>query len=458
MRTKILPLCVLSLLMQGVAVSCLDDNEYTYSDEANIMSFSIGDIETVIVNGDDTTTFVVEGEDVSFTIDQIGRRIYNNDSLPYQTDVRKVTTSINSTAQYITYILPDRNGEDSVCLWSSSDSLNMASPLSLTVYAPSGLYSRIYEVRLNVHQVDPDSLTWQKMEGTGYPGMQISGKQKAVCWEGRVFVFADKEPQVEVTSTEDGRTWTALVSLNGLDAKADYSSVLAFQGRLWLIAGNEVYSSSNGVDWRKEPVHATGLVAAFSHKLIAVDNGEFIEGVLSDGTDLQWNRSGSLVPEHFPDGGYAFALSPLKTNYAIEQLILLGKEDDGAVDADSTAIWASYSDDNRWIRYETESNHCPNLSDMGMISYDDALYVFGGKGRLDGEEQEAFQYFYESRDDGLTWKPVEEHFMFPRELVGMAQSFSYVVDSEHYIWIMPSGNAAFWKGRLNRLGFDKTKE
>ena len=459
MRTRIGPLCVLLLLVQGIAVSCLDDdNELTYSDEANITGFSIGDIETVIINGGDTTTFVVESGDVSFTIDQIGRRIYNNDSLPYQTDVRKVTTNIASTAQYITYILPDRNGKDSVCLWSSSDSLDMSSPLSLTVYAPSGAYSRIYEVKLNVHQVDPDSLTWRKMEGTGYPGPQMTGKQKAVWWKDRVYVFADNEPQVEVASTGDGNAWTALAPLNGLDAKADYSSVLAFQNRLWLVAGNEVYSSSNGVDWQKESVQATALVAAFSHKLVAIHDGKFIEAVASDGGSLQWNLEGSPVPDDFPDTGYASALLPLKTNYEIEQIVLLGKRNEMASGCDSTAIWSTYSDDGRWVRYESESNFCPCLDDMAMIAYDDALYVFGGKGRLGDTELEAFRHFYESRDDGLTWKAVEDRFMLPRELAGMAQSFSYVVDSEHYIWIMPSGSDAFWKGRLNRLGFERADD
>ncbi len=459
MRTKILPLCVFLLLMQGVAVSCLDDNsDLTYSNEANITSFSIGDIETVIINGDDTTTFVVESEDVSFTIDQIGRRIYNNDSLPYQTDVRKVTTSIGSTARYITYVLPDRNGNDSVCLWSSSDSLDMSSPLSLTVFAADGQHSRIYEVKLNVHQMDPDSLHWHKVEGTGYPGMQMAGKQKAVCFDGRVYVFADGEPQVQVTSTEGGNSWTALASLAGLDAKADYSSVLAFQDRLWLVAGGEVYSSSNGVDWSKEPVHATGLVGAFSRKLIALDNGKFIEAGLSEEGQLEWNLDGPPVSDDFPVGGYASVSLPLKTNYEIEQMIMFGEGHEMASDCDSTAIWSRYSDDDRWIRYESESNHCPCLSDMAMIAYDDALYVFGGEGRFDGEDQDAFRHFYASQDDGLTWKRVEEHFMLPEELAGMSQSFSYVVDSEHYIWIMPSGSAAFWKGRLNRLGFEMAKE
>ena len=48
---------------------------------------------------------------------------------------------------------------------------------------------------------------------------------------------------------------------------------------------------------------------------------------------------------------------------------------------------------------------------------------------------------------------ITEKAMLPTALAGKNMPFSYLVDNSDYIWIMPSGSDAIWKGRINRLGF-----
>lgn len=455
MKIKIAGVLVSWLAVSLLSVSCLnDDTEITYSDDASITAFSIQDIETVLINDTDTVTFTTSGSDYPFTIDQLGGRIYNNDPLPYRTDIKKVALTISgSSGSFRTYTLKDRNGADSTVVWSSSDSLDFTSPVLFASYAPNGITNRVYEVKINVYQVDPDTLIWQRVEGSNYPGASIQGKQKAVCFQGKVFVFAESASQVEVASATDASTWTALTPLPGLNAKADYSSVMVFNGKLLIVAGSEVYSSVDGLTWQKEPVTATGLVSAFSDRLIAVNAGQWVEAVPQPDGTLQWNETGVETPAGFPEGGYISVTMPCATNNSIEQTVMIS---DWESTTGATTVWTVYSNQNQWVSYTTGDNadySCPKLEDMAMIRYDNALYVFGGKG-MDGEDEvEAFGGFYQSRDNGLVWKLLTEKMSFPEELRGTEASFSYVVDEDSFIWIMPSGSNVVWKGKVNRLDF-----
>lgn len=454
MKIKILPLLASLFMVSLVVTSCLDDDtNITYSDDASITKFSINDIKTVIIEEKDTTTFTVKGTNYPFTINQLSGSIYNNDSLPYRTDVKKVSVSMSATGTYITYKLQDRNGKDSICTWSSTDSLDFTKPMAFTVYAANGIANKTYQVKINVHQVDPDSLIWNKIENTNYPGKSISGKQKALLFENKVFVFADASPQVMVSYATNADAWSTLTSLEGLDSKADYSSVTVFNNKLFIIAGGAVYSSGNGINWQKEPVMATGLVSTFTNRLIGINNGKFIEATLSGG-NLQWDETGMEAPAGFPESGYHSVTLPFVTNNSIEQTVMISSMESSM---DSTTVWTTYSNQNNWISYVTNRNHynCPKLDNIAMIHYNGALYVLGGKGKNGDEEIEAFQYFYLSRDYGLVWKPVKEKVMLPSELLGHNGPFSCVVDADDNIWIMLSGSDTVWKGKINSLGFNK---
>lgn len=454
MKIKILPVLISLFVVSFAVTSCLDDDtNITYSDDASITKFSINDIKTVIIEGTDTTTFTVEGSNYPFTINQLGSNIYNKDSLPYRTDVKKVSISMSATGAYIRYKLKDQSGKDSICTWSATDSLDFTDPIAFTVYAPDGITNKTYEVKVNVHQQDPDSLMWNKIENTNYPGQFISGKQKAVLFKNKVFVFADASSQVAVTYATNANTWSSLMPLAGIDSKADYSSVIVFNNQLFIIANGEVYSSDDGINWQKELVGATSLVSTFSDRLIGINDGKFLEATLV-GNNLQWNETGVDVPVGFPVSGFSSVTLPFSTNNVIEQTVMISSSENTV---DSTTVWTIYSNQNHWVNYVTDRTNynCPKLDNIAMIHYNDALYVFGGKGKNGDEEVEAFQYLYVSQNYGLVWKALMEKVMLPSELLGHNVPFSYIVDSDNCIWIMLSGSEVVWKGRINSLGFNK---
>ncbi len=452
MKIKLLTILTSLFIISLALTSCLDDDDNTeYSSEVYISGFSIHNIKTVIIEGTDTTTFTVPGNAYPFSIDQMNGKIYNSDSLPYQTDIKKVAVNIGSQGR-VTYKLKDQSGQDSLCIWSSTDSLDFTNPILFTVYAYDGIATKTYEAKINVHKVKPDSLTWNKIETSNFPGTSVTGKQKAVWFNDKVFVYADTKPQVQVTYSTDAADWSTITALTGLNAKADYSSVTAFRNKLYIVAGNEVYSSANGIDWEKEPAAATGLISAFNTKLVGINADKLVEATYSN-QELIWRETTNAVPADFPASGYIAVTKPLATNEAIEQTVMISGNYNSA--NDSTTVWTLFSNESEWMKYTTDRTklNCPNLENIALISYDDQLFVFGGKGKYGDTEAEAFQYFYSSHDKGLSWKPVKENVMFPKEFLGKNTPFSYIVDKENYIWIMWSGEDNVWKGRINRLGF-----
>ena len=78
--------------------SCLgsDNNEeYDFYDDAAISSFSLGTMSKTVFTLDskgEDSMYVEEykGSEYKFSIDHVNGKIYNLDSLPYRTDVKKV--------------------------------------------------------------------------------------------------------------------------------------------------------------------------------------------------------------------------------------------------------------------------------------------------------------------------------------------------------------------------------
>ena len=95
---------------------------------------------------------------------------------------------------------------------------------------------------------------------------------------------------------------------------------------------------------------------------------------------------------------------------------------------------------------------------MSLIRYNEMLYAFGGAGQHQGAI-EAFSTFYQSKDNGITWTTANKKMTFPEEFGTLYEqakgNYSCIVDNQQFIWIMWSQTGEVWRGRINKLGFDK---
>ena len=134
--------------------SCLGSNdtiEYEVSTDAQLVYFSLSHDSLAVL------------ATAKFSIDQAKGLIYNYDSLPYLTDTAQIASQ--AIVQYTAgsgsspYIRVEYLDGDTAWI-ASGDSVRIASPFELALYAPDGYSKKTYTVSINIHQIDPDSVQY----------------------------------------------------------------------------------------------------------------------------------------------------------------------------------------------------------------------------------------------------------------------------------------------------------
>ncbi|MBO5866414.1 MAG: hypothetical protein J6Q73_10250, partial [Bacteroidaceae bacterium] len=221
----------------------------------------------------------------------------------------------------------------------------------------------------------------------------------------------------------------------------------------------DLYVSADAVNWSIS-CQGKGFVA-----IVAVSD-EANEMWLATATELLCSDDGSsfevagVLPESFPFYGLSLASYPLSHNKNIIRNMLVGY--DNQTMSGAPVVWSKLSNEQKWVRYNNAGNiyGCPALKNLSVLHYDDFLYAFGNGGSAAGEDVEAFDTFFVSKDNGIVWKPAGSFYLrFPEALKGNETPFVSVVDSNNFIWIITTDdNATVWKGIINRLGFKNNKE
>lgn len=474
MRIKFLSVIVSFLAISFAMSSCLDnDNTIEYGTDPTIHSFSINDIETDRLiengnyNGTEDTTIVIKltGANYPFTIDQLSAgsfnyddgdevktgtytgAIFNKDSLPVGTNIKKVVINM-SVNGYVTYNRKNISGKDSLCLWSSTDSLDFTNPIYFSVYAQDPTLSpKIYQAKINVHKQYPDSLEWKQMPESNFA---ITGEQRAVLFNNNIFVYS-ANAAYQGKLTQDGNITWEKINLSGFPAQVP-TSLIAFNGNLYATNDNtKYYTSDNGIAW-SEHIFTEGSIKTF----LGVSKEQLLAAVEKDGKKYsyalkanEWISQGELSST-FPTKGIASVTYPLKHNTSIDKTIILSN--DNNVDNENAVCWALLSNSKTWTQYSPSSGssyNCPRLDNLAFIHYNNELYAFGGKG------DNAFKTFYISKDEGIIWKEATNNISIPKSFQenNKNNDFSYVVDDNNFIWIMWSNSNEVWRGRINKLGF-----
>jgi hypothetical protein len=137
--------------------------------------------------------------------------------------------------------------------------------------------------------------------------------------------------------------------------------------------------------------------------------------------------------------------------------------DGGNAGADTTHVaWGKLTNDATWGNLLLSANsgaYLPRLAHVAMVAYDHRLMAFGGANQNGGQSIDAFAQFYVSEDGGISWDVPTRYLFFPEEFATLynraSGQFAATVDENDYLWILWGGNAGVWRGRINRLGFDK---
>lgn len=455
----ILLLAITSVL----AGSCVSDQEVVYNDYCYIQGVTLGSVkrETHMLDsvGKDTTIrSTYTGSNFGMTIDQRTLLIENKDSLLYGSNLDAILVDITFTGASLFY----RTKEDVDTVWttySSADSMDLRKPIELMLVSNDGYSTRTYTLKLNVHQVEGDSLYWIK-DGDAVPQLQGLSQQQAFMLQGRLAVLAKKGDAVILVEHSAEGVWNE--SATNLPAETKVETLVK-QGIALFVSTTEgdFYFAVDGKTWQKMNVTQYPgfvLTGATPDYLYALKDGELFRCDMNEQGDWIFQlETLDESPVYLPSVGIKTVLMELSDDS--RRLVMVGNRSE---ESDNTSVvWSKMWDEDipegeaAWMFFnQTEENKCvlPQLEYLNLIQYDDKCMAFGGASVTGKGTHKAMDALYISQDYGITWNKDSELHL-PKALKGVNGPISSVVDDNNVIWIIANGEV--WRGKLNRLDFER---
>ena len=429
--------------------SCLPEAEETeLTSTVALISFGINDLKTrhtiTLDNGKDSTyTTIMDASSIPFTIDHANGLVYNASPIAYGTDVTHVVTTLEADG----YVYYYKDGEKTG--YSAADSINFTEPVKFTIVSNDEKFSRDYLITINVYKTDPYETHWEQLEEATLP-VELSTNLKAIIKEQQMFLFGQDNTGAYYTtwtSVEDNTQWAAPVTWNGIEANADYTSIMLFENDFYVLVGDTLYHSNDGANWEATATNNIScLLAATSENSPTV--WSIKDNTFAYSTDmLEWNTHDQMAKNGI-DRRIAYFNEALLTNPNIQRTIVIGTNEQSTDTC--VQVWSKLSTEKEWTEVIPVGNNpygCPNLENLAVISYRDKMYAFGGRSKGDRFAPiEAFGACYESRDNGVTWRVRDNALNLAKEFVGRDSNFTTAVDDQNRVWMIWGTSGEVWRG------------
>lgn len=400
------------LVMVLCMTSCLKDNNdetVAYSDVA-ITQLTLGTLnrytQTVSSKtGNDTVIkTTLTGSVYAMTIDHLGGRIFNQDSLPVGTDVAHVLLTVSTKNSG--YVFLKSLTSDSLQMVSSTDSINFTQPRTLVVYSSNGTWSRDYIVTLNVSQTTGVNFGWTLMDQR----TELGG------WEDKALVAWDDSIALTekgvVTKGEQAYRVTADLQLQRSSDLTEWSAVATDTPLLQMIGAGTKELFALGIDGRIKR---------------SVDDGQ-------TWTDESLDDDARLLP----DDGLTSVCCPYEQAVNANYILLAGCRADHT---DVTILWRKISlyDDSanngKWVYMPYDDNNnepLPWQQGLSLAWYNGEILALGTDMTV-----------RRSRDQGITWQ-VSSTYALPGTLEGTEARMT--TDRQGRLWIVTNAGQV-WQGR-----------
>ena len=463
MNRRFLPLLMLCSVVLLFA-SCLSDNddERMGHDDAAIIAFSVKNVKRLVhtkssKGADSTYITTFSASDYRFYIDQINRVIYNPDSLPLGVDASKVVATISAKNAGVIAIKSAKS--DSVKYFNSADSLDFTKPRQVIVYNNSGTGMNTYTVHVNVHQQDGDAFNWSS-QTKNEPKLAELTAMRLLANGENLYVFGNKgsEAKIYAAARKAAGQWQEIKP--NIQLASDFYRNVVLQGKTFYgYHDGQVVKSADAKNWSVvSTIALKQLVGASDAKLYALTENHEI--VVSADRGATW-KTETLSPSNalLPEADLNFVVQPSKTNAGANQLFMAGTTDQ------RVAQWGKIEENDKkaenqpWTSYTPSARNrfaLPNLTNLQVVKYGDALVAMGGAGKGESSGVKAFSQMYGSVDGGLTWKK-HATLVFPEGFQSSETSFAMTADADHYLWIVCGKTGQVWRGRLNKLGWSVVK-
>lgn len=462
MRTNFFKFLIIIAIV-SIFSSCLwDDKEVDLSSDPSFVSLTFAKNDSIPGLEDAVFTYVYDaalGDSV----------IVNLDSLPYQTRIDSVypTFSFKSSAGafLIQTDASSETGLDTVYI-TGKDTIDFNKVLRVVNYAANGKDSCSYRIKVNVHQVEPELYVWSRKVGEIYN--HEGSVQKAIFFKNKFFFYITSGVNNYLYTSANAENWSG-ETLSGLpNNDCNFRDIAIFKDKLYLVHQNgNVYTSADGYNWLAVNPGVAGhtiinLLFDLDSQLWSVFKNQQTEkcyfGTSADGA--AW-AIGAMIPNDFPVMDFAALSFKSRTNKT-KAIVLSGRDPKGAL---LTSVWSvqkNVYNEYKWVNFAVDNQSLDTMAGASIIHYDDKLLLFGGF--KDGDDNLADTIYWESIDEGLSWRVADtvnnviEDLKIP--LSYQPRSFQSVIHDEQtnkiYLFGGRTKDRVFsdvWVGKLNRLSF-----
>lgn len=434
---------VITLLL--TACNAKDDNvsdNYYTTESVAITNFSLTADIRVMANLDS----------VFFSIDLEHGVVFNADSLPRGTNVTKLIPKITYPSTVTSAVIEMTGGihrEGTVNYYkNSTDTIDFTGDVTLTLGTNKDAVKKTYRLKVNVHQVDPDTLYWDYMGVSTLPSrLKDPVAQKTVKAGEKVYCLIEESDGTFTMSTTSDLfegTWDKTeLSLGFTPAISSFYA--ATDGTLYMLGGNNLMTSADGIAWTQASTGWTGIIGSYGDFLLGRKGAEMAS--FPDGP-----YDGITLPEGFPTEGFT---SPIEfsNRWSQDPTIVLfgGVKADGSLSKGSWAFdgsqWADIADASlpvleglSVVDYYTYLNSTSN----GHLKEFESYLAFGGR----DAEGNVNETVYVTYDHGINWLKAPKFMQLPEEI-----STGYMVDALTLGTAMESNLSNRWNTR-RRLPFE----
>lgn len=420
------------------------------------------------------TEFSIPSVTVPFTVDHSLLKIWNVDSLPFQSDVSALVAAFEKVPGATVKV-------GTVLQESGVTANNFTNPVVYTVTSENGATVRSYTVEVNVAKRDPKAVAWQKQGDATFGSFH---DVQAGFFNGKYFAFGSTLGGFGAFTfgafqSDDANTWTRLKAAdNNGDSipKAEHGKlVTGFRNKIWILGGllppvgpsfsavtNKVWSSSDGLNWTvSTPAVATDRwsirerinAVVFKDKLWVIGGSAYPAFGNTNSVGVSYNDVWNTADGEAWTQITAAAQFPPRRNPAVfvykEKIWVVGGLDNGGVYKND--IWNS-ADGITWTQV-TQVNALPLRQGHQVVVHRNQLLLISGE--TSGVAQSDL---WVSEDDGVNWTKVAEGDprALPAQFPGRIAFNAFV--NNNIIWIIggtgrnvnvyPIVNE-IWKGGLN---------
>lgn len=409
-------------MMAGAVSSCNKDSDST----ENVATYNLA-VTSFKLKADAKNTGL---DSAYFAIDLQHGIIFNADSLRKGTKIDKVVADITFSSVVSEAVIEmsggtTRQGEIDYQA-NPGDSIDFTGDVFLRVKADNNNISARYRLKVNVHTVEADKMTWDEMAKATLPSRLANPKrQKTVkIGDNTVSLIEENDGTYTVAECDDIAAYSWSKRAVTLPFTPDIRSLTTTDDTLWILdtAGHLHTSSTGWTNWTDTGEQWISMIGSYTNSVVGLktENGltVFAQYPLTD-------LNVKAIPDDFPVSGTSdFVTLANKWTSSPVAFFTGGRGADGNL---SDVTWAF--DGSEWIRLSRGGvppiegasviayyNYRPSATGNSMIEYE--VWMLMGGRMTDGTFNRTV---YISYDNGVNWATGKESLQLPDAVPAMTE-------------------------------------